>query len=84
MAIMFKTEPEWKRDAIHRTVDYMARRGFHARAIGKVAGISQSQVYTSARKQGIRLRDYRDGKGKEAKKVIAVAPIYLIRKKRSG
>lgn len=37
--------------------------GLHAHTISKATGLSRSQIYYRARQVGVRLRDYRDGRG---------------------
>jgi hypothetical protein len=42
---------------------HLINNGFHARTISAATGLSKSQVYYRARRLGLRLRDYRNGKG---------------------
>lgn len=73
--LLFKTQPKERRQSLYRTVEYMALRGFHAWKIADVSGITISQVYTACRQMQIRLRDYRDGKGDVAKRIILFAKV---------
>lgn len=77
-----ETAPLWRtiqpsrRDSVFRTIEHLAKHGFHAWKIAQVAGCSVAQVYQACAKLQIRLRDYRDGLNDEAKQVIVeVAPI---------
>jgi hypothetical protein len=63
---------------------YLAERGFHGHTIAKHTGLSVSQVYYGCKQLGIRLRDYRDGVGEIAERIIAVTPcvrMHVIAKK---
>jgi hypothetical protein len=42
---------------------HLANYGLHAKTIGKATGLSRGQIYYRAKQVGVRLRDYRDGKG---------------------
>lgn len=45
-------------DCIH-----LANYGLHASTISKATGLSRGQIYYRNKQVGVRLRDYRDGKG---------------------
>jgi hypothetical protein len=45
-------------DCIH-----LVNHGLHADAIARATGLSRGQVYYRAKRVGVRLRDYRDGRG---------------------
>lgn len=88
---MMNTAPLWRsvaperRDSMFRTIEYLALRGFHARTIARVVGGTIGQVYLACQKLQIKLRDYRDGKGEVARKVIRVAPpvVSFLRRKKA-
>jgi hypothetical protein len=66
-------DPE-RRVSLFRTIRYYIERGFHAWKIAEICGCSEGNVYTAAAKLQMRLRDYRDGKGDVAERIIQVAP----------
>lgn len=72
--VLFKNQPQARRASLYVGVQYMAWHGFHAATISDVMGISKCQVYTACRQMQIRLRDYRDGRGPVAPKVMAQRP----------
>ena len=72
--VLFSRIPIDLRDAIYRSVKYMAEYGFHAQTIADKVGISKGQIYSACGKLGLRLRDYRDGKNDTAKGIIRRAP----------
>jgi len=63
-------------ESTEMSVVYLGLAGLHGKTIARtVRGywgvrLSVSQVYSICRKHGVRLRDYRDGKGDTAKAVI--------------
>jgi hypothetical protein len=59
---------------VQSSVIYLAERGFHARTIARRTGLSVNQIYNACRKLGIRLRDYRDGVGEIAERIIQATP----------
>jgi hypothetical protein len=60
---------DWELPQNNLAVIY-SKCGFHAKKIGKLTGLSIGQVYYRNRLHGIRIRDYRDGIGKAATRVI--------------
>ena len=61
----------WNDDnTINLSCSFLADRGLHAHTIAKATGLSVGQVYYRCKQLGIRLRDYRNGKG---------AAVYLIK-----
>lgn len=56
------------------SVRYMAERGFHARTIARVTGLSVGQVSYRIHALGLALRAYREGDTAVAKGYIKVAP----------
>lgn len=77
---MFKTLPEKQRKSLFQTVLYLGERGFHAKTIAKVAGITDGQVYAICNKFQVKLRSYRDGKTEPAEQIIRRSPILEVRK----
>lgn len=55
----------------------MARRGYHAKTIGKKVGFSPAMVYYHCKLHGVKLRDYRNGKGSIAKEGIKLACLVM-------
>jgi len=75
------TAPLWKRvaperrDSLYKNIEYFGIRGFHASKIASLCGCTVSQVYQACAKLRLRLRDYRDGKGEVAIKIITLRPL---------
>jgi hypothetical protein len=61
------------------SIIYFGERGFHASLIADKTGLEKGQVYYACRKLGIRLRDYRNGLGEVAERIVAVAPCVRVR-----
>lgn len=74
-----KMEPK-QRDSLLRTIVFLGEYGFHAKTIAKAAGIPVGQVYSVCAKFQIKLRDYRDGKGDVAERVIFRSPYLAVKK----
>lgn len=68
--------PHWRgvdenrRSQLYKTVEYLALRGFHAQTIAEATGLSKHQISNATNRLQIRLRDYRDGKGRIARQII--------------
>jgi len=60
---------DWS-DPANVTCYYLAQRGFHAKTISNITGLSKPQVYSRCKKLDIHLRDYRDGHGEFAKEIL--------------
>ena len=54
----------------NKLCEYMVNHGFHGKCIATKTGLTVGQVYYRAQLCEVHLRDYRDGKGKEAALVI--------------
>ena len=52
-------------------VGVLSHHGLHARAIGRITGISPSAVYYRNRKRGIRIKDYREGAGPVIENILS-------------
>lgn len=61
----------------------LAGKGYHGHVIAKLTGLTRGQVYTRCRQLGIRLRDYRNGKTREAFKDLNTQKKLLILPKSS-
>lgn len=72
----------WERAA--KGVLYLGCYGFHGQTIADALGITKYQVWRLCRQVGIRLRDYRDGKTKEAKEILAGSPCLVGKRKRKS
>jgi hypothetical protein len=77
---MFATMPPKERKSLLNTVIYLGERGFHAKTIATVAGITPGQVYAICGKFQVKLRSYRDGKTEPAEQIIRHSPILEVRK----
>lgn len=76
---MFAKMEERQRTSLLNTVIFLGERGFHAKTIAKVAGITPSQVYAICNKFQVRLRAYRDGKTEPAEQIIRKSPTITVR-----
>lgn len=61
------------RERVMSVVAFMGSHGLHGHVIARVCGVSMSTVYYICKLKGIRLRDYRDGKGSEALWIVQTA-----------
>jgi hypothetical protein len=76
---MFATMEKKARNSLLNTVIYLGERGFHAKTIAKVAGITPSQVYAICNKFQVKLRAYRDGQTEPAERIIRKSPTITVR-----
>ena len=68
--------------AVRSSIVYFGERGFHASLIAEKTNLDVRQVYYACHRLGIRLRDYRDGKGEIAERIVSVAPCVNVRRVR--
>ena len=85
-APLWRTVAPERRDSLFKNIEYFALRGFHAQKIADICGCNKSQIYMACQKLQIKLRDYRDGKGEVAVRIIQLRPaiVKLVRRKAGG
>lgn len=49
----------------------LSRHGLHAKAIGRITGLNPSAIYYRNKKRGVKIKDYRDGKGAIVQQVLS-------------
>ncbi len=62
----------------------LSQHGLHAKTIYKYTGIKPSAIYYRNKKKGIRIKDYRDGKGVVVQRILTEYNIRSIGEKASG
>lgn len=60
---------------ITKTAVRLGGQGFHAETIARATGLTVNQVRYRLNKQGCALRDYRNGEGVAAKRILTAAII---------
>ena len=61
----------------------LSQHGLHAKTIYQYTGINPSSIYYRNRKKGIRIKDYRDGKGVVVQRILTQYNIRNIQDKAS-
>lgn len=57
-------------DVVNLCCFALGSRGMHAKTISQYTGLTVGQVHLRCQKLGLKLRDYRDGKGPSAKLIV--------------
>jgi len=68
-------------DVQREAIIHYAEWGFHGRAIATLTKCTLTDVYKLVSLEGIRLRDYRDALGTNAKSVVRSAPVVILRRR---
>jgi len=74
---LFRGRVNWG-DPVNLICSMLSERGMHGQTITRAIHLTVPQVYARCRKLGIGLRDYRNGRGRLAKSIVAKYSITTI------